>query len=189
VGDEIEGATMGTTSKVLGLVMAGGLLLAACGDDSGSSATDATTTTTAADSGSTTTAAGADATLSVSHDATLGDFLVGADGRTVYLFEKDQGTTSACTGACSANWPAVTTSGAPTAGRGVDQSKVDTAGTGQVTYGGHLLYEFAGDKAPGDTNGTAVSSWYAVGPDGKPIELGEDDDATTTTVAAAASGY
>lgn len=183
---------MRTTSKVLGLAMAGGLLLAACGDDSGSRATDATTTTTAADRGPTTTGAGADATLSVSHDATLGDFLVGADGRTVYLFEKDQGTTSACTGACSTNWPAVTASGAPTGGEGVDPGQLATASTGQVTYGGHLLYEFAGDEAPGDTNGTSISSWYAVGPDGTAIEL-DDDDATTTTASAAGapsqSGY
>jgi predicted lipoprotein with Yx(FWY)xxD motif len=182
---------MRATSRVLGLVMAGGLLLAACGDDSSSTATKDTTTTAAADSGSTTTAAGAKATVAVAHDATLGDLLVGADGKTLYLFEKDQGTTSACTGACSAKWPAVTASGAPTAGPGVDQAKLATAGTGQVTYGGHLLYEFSGDAAPGDTNGTAISSWYAVGPDGKAIELGEDDDAATTTTAAAAaaSGY
>jgi predicted lipoprotein with Yx(FWY)xxD motif len=93
---------MRATSRVLGLVMAGGLLLAACGDDSSSTATKDTTPTAAADSGSTTTAAGAKATVAVAHDATLGDLLVGADGKTLYLFEKDQGTTSDCTGACSA---------------------------------------------------------------------------------------
>jgi predicted lipoprotein with Yx(FWY)xxD motif len=179
---------MRTTSKVLGLVMAGGLLLAACGDDSGSTATEDTTTTTAADRGSTTTVAGAEATVSVSHDATLGDLLVGPDGKTVYLFEKDHGTTSACTGACSTNRPAVATTGAPTAGDGVDQGLLASAATGQVTYGGHLLYEFAGDKAPGDTHGTSVSSWYAVGPDGQPIELDEGDDDATTTTAASAAG-
>ena len=75
---------------------------------------------------------------------------------------------------------------------GVDQAKLTTAPSGQVAYDGHLLYEFAGDATPGDTNGTKIASWYAVSPTGDAIEQGEDDeDATTTTAAAAAerSGY
>src|SRR4051812_19221124 len=97
------------------------LVFAACGgDDSTSTASgDAPTTTTTLeanpsyDVGSSTTAAAAPA----STDATLAvadGHLVGPDGHTVYLFEKDTGTTSACTGGCAGAWPGVTATGTPT---------------------------------------------------------------------------
>src|ERR1700760_738645 len=35
----------------------------------------------------------------------LGNILVDSQGRTLYLFQKDAGTTSVCTGACAAAWP------------------------------------------------------------------------------------
>ncbi|MGH9065129.1 MAG: COG4315 family predicted lipoprotein [Acidimicrobiales bacterium] len=46
-------------------------------------------------------------------------------------------------------------------------------GARQVTYGGHPLYHYAGDSAPGQANGEGVSSygalWYAVSPEGKAV--------------------
>jgi len=96
---------------------------------------------------------------------------VAPDGKTVYIFDKDNGTTSACTGSCAAVWPAVTSSGAPSAAPGVDASKLSTA-TGQapdqVAYNGHLLYEFKGDTAPGQTNGTKIPGWHDVSAQGTP---------------------
>lgn len=145
------------------------LVFAACGgDDSSSSANDSTTTT----AGQTTTSASssADATLAVADG-----HLVGPGGMSVYLFDKDQGTTSACMEQCAQAWPAVVASGAPTAGDGVDASKLSTAKgqvADQVVYNGHLLYTFSGDKAPGDTNGKGIPSWYLVGADGEEIEAG-----------------
>ena len=50
------------------------------------------------------TAAGKPATVGVAKDS-LGSILVNSHGRTLYLFKRDSGTTSACTGACAANWP------------------------------------------------------------------------------------
>ena len=51
--------------------------------------------------GATTKAASASAGRSVAVASTkLGKILVGPDGRTLYLFEKDKGPTSTCTGAC-----------------------------------------------------------------------------------------
>src|SRR4051812_9192550 len=48
----------------------------------------------------------------------LGTIVVDAKGRTLYLFEKDRGTKSACAGACAANWPPLLVKGKPThAGR------------------------------------------------------------------------
>jgi len=91
--------------------------------------------------------------------------LVSEDGKTVYMFDKDNGATSACTDGCASVWPAVTSSGTPAAGAGVDASKLSTASgqaPDQVTYGGHLLYEYSGDSAPGQTNGTKVPGWHDV---------------------------
>jgi predicted lipoprotein with Yx(FWY)xxD motif len=183
--DEHEGAIhMRTMTRVLPLLMAGGLLLAACGDDA-STAADDTTSTTA----DTTTTAPATVAL-VTSDA-LGAHLVGPNGHTLYLFEKDQGTTTACTAGCTGNWPALTADGGlPTAGTGVDAGKLSTADgqqPNQVVYAGHLLYYFAGDAEPGDTNGTKVASWYAVSPAGTAIELDEASDATTATTRAPAA--
>jgi predicted lipoprotein with Yx(FWY)xxD motif len=100
----------------------------------------------------------------------LGDVLVDAQGRTVYLFGADNGTKSACSGACAVNWPPLITSGTPTVGNGAGTSLVGTAtrsgGEQQVVYNGHPLYLFAGDQKAGDTNGQGVTafggSWYAL---------------------------
>ena len=41
----------------------------------------------------------------------------------------------------------------------------------QVTYNGWPLYFFAGDSAPGDTNGEGQGGvWYAIDPTGNPID-------------------
>jgi predicted lipoprotein with Yx(FWY)xxD motif len=100
----------------------------------------------------------------------LGDVLVDAQGRTVYLFGADNGTKSACSGACAVNWPPLVTSDTPTVGNGAATSLVGTAtrsgGEQQVVYNGHPLYLFAGDQKAGDTNGQGVNafggSWYAL---------------------------
>jgi predicted lipoprotein with Yx(FWY)xxD motif len=82
-----------------------------------------------------------------------GKALTGSHGRTLYLFEADKHRTSACTGACAKAWPPDTVTGAPDAGSGVSQALLGTIkrpdGTLQVTYNGHPLYYFIGDKAAG----------------------------------------
>ncbi len=141
---------------------------AACGgnDDepSGTAAPAAPTTTAAQAAGS--------ATVAVA-SSRLGDILVDADGRTLYVFTKDKGDQSACSGECAANWPALT--GTATAGTGAQAALLSTAtqadGSSQVTYGGKPLYYFAGDAKPGDTNGQGVGSvWYAVTADGDMVK-------------------
>ena len=157
--------------KLLALLAAAGLVLAACGDDDDSPAAtggDATTTTAGEET------APADATVAVASNDELGDYLVDAEGRTLYLFEQDQGTTTACTGGCADNWPPLVAE-SPTGGDGIDAGELSTADgiePNQVTYHGHLLYYFAGDEAPGDTNGTSIPAWFAVDPAGEAIELG-----------------
>ncbi|HEY6762504.1 MAG TPA: hypothetical protein VI318_23585 [Baekduia sp.] len=151
------------------------LALAACGG--GGSGGGSTTT---ASSGPPTTAGGTAATVGVANDGGLGDVLVDSHGRTLYLFQKDSGTHSACTGACAAAWPPLRASHHPVAGSGTSAATVTTAprsdGAPQVVYHGHPLYLFSGDKSPGDTNGQGVTAfggaWYAVSPSGDTVTAG-----------------
>ena len=116
-------------------------------------------------------------TIAVSDNSSLGKVLVDSKGRTVYLFQKDTGSMSTCSGACATDWPPVTTTGKPTAGSGLTASMVGTTtrsdGTKQVTYNGHPLYTYVGDQKAGDTNGQGVSAfgalWYAVSPSGSTV--------------------
>jgi predicted lipoprotein with Yx(FWY)xxD motif len=100
----------------------------------------------------------------------LGKIVVDGSGRTLYLFEKDKGSKSSCSGACATNWPPLLTKGKPKAGSGVKASKLGTTrradGTTQVTYYGHPLYRFKLDKKAGDTHGQGLTAfgapWYVV---------------------------
>jgi predicted lipoprotein with Yx(FWY)xxD motif len=105
----------------------------------------------------------------------LGEVLVDAKGRTLYVFTKDKGDQSVCSGKCAAAWPALTVTGNATAGTGVQASLLSTSkqanGSSQVTYGGKPLYYFAGDAAPGDTKGQGLNGvWFVVRGDGKLVE-------------------
>ena len=128
------------------------LTLAACGSDD-SSSTSATSTSSSA-STSASTGAGA-ATVDLSDNAALGtEVLVDSDGRTLYLFEKDdEADESYCSGACAEAWPPLTSTGKASAGDGLDAGQLTTFeredGDTQVAYAGHPLYLYAGDAAPG----------------------------------------
>jgi predicted lipoprotein with Yx(FWY)xxD motif len=141
------------------------VVLTACGggDDQGSGAT----ATTAAPQQA------AEGTVAVASTA-LGDVLVDGKGRTLYVFTKDKGDQSVCSGKCAAAWPALTVAGAATPGTGVQASLLSTSkqanGSTQVTYGGKPLYYFAGDAAPGDTKGQGLNGvWFVVRGDGSLI--------------------
>jgi predicted lipoprotein with Yx(FWY)xxD motif len=106
---------------------------------------------------------------------TPGTALVDASGRTLYLFEADQGAMSACAGSCAQIWPpALTTGPAPVVSGSAQAqllgSTVRVDGSHQVTYDGHPLYGFTGDKKPGDARGQGINRfgglWYVVAPDG-----------------------
>jgi predicted lipoprotein with Yx(FWY)xxD motif len=108
----------------------------------------------------------------------LGPILVDANGRTLYLFEKDRPNQSACSGACAVAWPVDHTSGAPQAGSGAQAALLGTIkrsdGTTQVTYNSHPLYYFSGDSKPGQLNGQGVNAfgakWYVMAPTGSKVE-------------------
>jgi predicted lipoprotein with Yx(FWY)xxD motif len=167
------------------------LLAAGCGSSkkaSTSAASGATSSAQASTSAQTsapsTTPASTPASTSgtgvtVKHAGKLGTILAAGSKRmTVYLFEADKGTTSACSGACAAAWPPVTTSGAPTALHGAMASDLGTTkrsdGTMQVTYKGHPLYYFVKDKDSGDAYGEGVKAfgapWYVLTPKGAKVD-------------------
>src|SRR4051794_36749618 len=123
-----------------------------------------------------TTDTGRPATFGVASTG-LGDVLVDRQGRTLYLFARDVGTQSACTGACAVNWPPLRVSGNPIVGSSAKPSAVGRTvrpdGIRQLTYHGHPLYAFVNDKKPGDTNGEGIKafggSWFAVSPAGAKV--------------------
>jgi predicted lipoprotein with Yx(FWY)xxD motif len=172
---------------IIPAALAAVVLAAGCGSGYNSqAAAPATSPATAASSGSgaygapSAPPAAAEAKISTAN-GDLGTYLVGSDGRTLYLFEKDTGTASTCSGACADAWPPLTTSGTPTAGGAAKASLLGTTkradGRMEVTYAGHPLYYFAGDMAPGDTNGEGVdhfgAEWYMVSPSGTTVEEDE----------------
>jgi len=109
----------------------------------------------------------------------LGRILVDANGRTLYLFEKDKGATSSCSGACASIWPPLT-AGQAMAGARVTAADLGTTkrsdGKTEITYAGHPLYAYAGDQKPGDVAGQGLdqfgAEWYVLAPDGHKIDNG-----------------
>ena len=160
------------------------LALAACG----SGGTGST--------GSTGVTGAGNATVGVSTTG-VGKVLVDSKGHTLYLFEKDSGTKSACAGACASNWPPLLAKGEPTAAGGAKASLVGTTtrsdGASQVTYNGHPVYRYQGDIQPGDTAGQGVmaygAEWYVLGPAGKQVEKPSASESNSTSAYGGGSGY
>jgi predicted lipoprotein with Yx(FWY)xxD motif len=113
----------------------------------------------------------------------LGKVLVDSRGRTLYLFEKDKHGRSACYGACGTYWPPLSSSAKPRAGKGVRASLLGLTrrsdGRRQVTYAGHPLYTFFGDRRAGQTNGEGLTdfggAWDAVAASGRSVEQAAPD--------------
>jgi predicted lipoprotein with Yx(FWY)xxD motif len=127
---------------------------------------------------STPVAAGSPGVYSVDlhQDASLGSFLVGEDGKTLYLLTKDPNGASTCTGNCATTWPPFTLDADETAvaGAGVTGT-IGTIkrpdGSTQVAINGVPLYYFAGDSAAGDTEGEGSNNvWFVVGADGTAVQ-------------------
>jgi predicted lipoprotein with Yx(FWY)xxD motif len=165
-----------TTARTLilrpaALVAIGALLVAACSSAATSSPVPTATATveataTAGASPTEAAASGTSYTVNVTADATLGNYLTGEDGKTLYVKMGDSTSAPNCTGACLTNWPAFT----------LDTGETAVAGTGvtgtlatftrpegtQVSYNGAPLYYFSGDTAAGQTNGQGVGGVWTV---------------------------
>jgi predicted lipoprotein with Yx(FWY)xxD motif len=158
---------------------AGLLILAACGSATTGTGSSNSPTATAAPTATPTPVAtptptpvpatpppAAGTTLSLRSVGNLGQIVVGANGKTVYVFLGDTGMTSTCNGSCAQNWPPVTTTGTPHASGGVSQALLGTTkradGSTQVTYHGHPVYYFIADTGPGMANGEGINAFGAL---------------------------
>ena len=99
-----------------------------------------------------------------------GSVLVDGNGRALYLFTRDRTPTSRCYQACAGNWPPFLTAARPAAGAGAQGFLLGTTrragGTNQVTYAGHPLYYYVGDRRAGEVLCQGVEEfggiWYVV---------------------------
>lgn len=98
----------------------------------------------------------------------LGNILIDSEGRSLYTFAGDTSTMGTCQGECSKIWPPfrrttdVRLTGPPRVEDRLEYSEV-IKGTSQITFDGHPLYYYAGDKMPGDVNGHMMNNeWFVV---------------------------
>jgi predicted lipoprotein with Yx(FWY)xxD motif len=169
------------------------MLVAACSSGSSSSAAAPASSSAAAPASSAAasgSASGSGSTVITTASSSAGTFLTDGSGRAVYLWVKDTGDTSTCTGACAGAWPPVTATGTVTASGSAKASDLGTTtrsdGTKQVTYDGHPLYYFEGDSGPGTASGQGSdgfgAKWWLVSPSGS------DVTASVTSFTASGSG-
>jgi predicted lipoprotein with Yx(FWY)xxD motif len=93
-----------------------------------------------------------------------GPALADAKGMTLYVFDKDSGGKSACTGKCAENWPPLTADAAAAPPAGYSVITRDD-GQKQWAYKGKPLYGWVKDTKPGDTTGDGVGgSWHIAAP-------------------------
>ena len=152
------------------------VLLGACGATAPPAASHTTATATIPSTPSTVPSPAPPPDLILA-DSRYGKILFDGSGRTLYLFTADGGAVPRCYNACATAWPPFVLTQPPTAGPGLEQSKVATAtrtdGAIQATYNGHPLYYYAGDHAPGEIKCQAVAEfggvWYVVDAQGNPI--------------------
>lgn len=173
---------MRTQQSLTILLIAASSLVAACSSDSGnmSDSTGMTGMTTDSSAGAMAPPAPtANATLTVAMTGENAPYLTDAEGRALYLFEKDRPDSSTCVDACASDWPPYTAPAAPTASdSSVQSSMISTItrpdGRMQVTYNHMPLYYYARDTGPGTTEGQDVDEygdeWYLVSPEGKKQE-------------------
>ena len=137
------------------------MAIAACGGSTSSGSSS--TPTPAATTPSSSTALIKTTTATVNGKSEM--ILTNAQGKTLYYFTPDTATTTACTSSCADNWPPLLATGSstPTSATSLPGKLTTqtTANGNQVEYNGHLLYTFAADSAPGQTNGEGIGGkWF-----------------------------
>ncbi|MGH3321447.1 MAG: COG4315 family predicted lipoprotein [Streptosporangiaceae bacterium] len=151
-----------------------GVLAAACGGTGQAGGSSAGSSNSSANGGGKSMTGAA---VVETHSGPAGTYLTDGSGKTLYLFVPDKNGKSTCYGSCATFWPPLKAGGHPKAQAGAKSGMVGTTtrknGTKQVTYGGHPLYYYVKDKAPGDTTGQGVDAsgglWWLVSPSGSAI--------------------
>jgi predicted lipoprotein with Yx(FWY)xxD motif len=164
-------------ASVVGGILGVAALLAGCGGGS-----QKPTTSTTSSSGS---SAKPSTSFSTANVSGVGSVLVDGRGKTVYILTSDGKTNVPCTDSsgCTGQWPDLPlpdgSSGAK-AGTGVKASllgtKKESDGETYPTYNGWLMYEYAGDSGPAQSNGQGITSfggtWYVLDASGDPVKSG-----------------
>ena len=127
----------------------------------------------------------------------LGNTLVDANGRVLYLFEGDKRDRSTLSSAGQSIWPPLTAATRPAAGGGAVASQITlikgAGGKSQVAYNGHPLYYYVGDRGPGQTTGQGLNQfgalWYVLSPAGTAITSSPSTRAAGSSSSSSAYGY
>ena len=133
----------------------------------------ATSAPAAPSSGPSTAAAAAPSTaapadvVSLAEVGNLGEVMVGAAGHTLYAFTNDPAGETTCFDACAKAWPPLTVGEGFTISDELTASGVSTIvrpdGSRQLVMGKWALYYYAGDAAPGESNGQGSGGkWFAI---------------------------
>ena len=126
----------------------------------------------------------ANALIRVARIQGFGLFLTDNAGRTLYGYANDTSDASNCTGNCAQNWPPFTAQSAPAVDGSFTPPTVTLVarqdGTSQVSYDGHPLYYYSGDKNPGDVKGHNLGNvWHVLSPRGSAMTNPPPPTATT----------
>jgi predicted lipoprotein with Yx(FWY)xxD motif len=115
--------------------------------------------------------------------------LTNAKGFTLYSFAPDTATKSTCNGACATSWPPVKAAAGASAVKAPFATIKRSDGSTQLTFDGHPLYTFVGDRAPGQANGNGVNAfgglWHEAPASGSPAPAGNSSSGS----GGAGSGY
>jgi predicted lipoprotein with Yx(FWY)xxD motif len=105
-------------------------------------------------------------TMLATADTPLGKVVTDSSGFTLYRFDPDTSTSSACTGVCATLWPPETGTPSPAAGTtlpGMLSTITRPDGSTQVAYDGHPAYRYTKDSGPHQTNGEGVlNQWHVI---------------------------
>lgn len=112
--------------------------------------------------------------IGIADNATLGNYLVDAEGRTLYVSKDEADGSLSCVDECLETWLPTVTSGRPVTAPGLIPGFVGVVerpdGTLQASFRGYPLYYYDGDSNQGDTKGQALdSTWYVLSSTGEII--------------------
>lgn len=98
-------------------------------------------------------------------DSAKGKVLTDEKGMTLYIFDKDSDSKSACNGPCATNWPPLMATGDAKAAGSYTIVVRDDGGK-QWAYKGKPLYTWIKDTKPGDITGDgfANNAWHIAAP-------------------------
>ena len=110
-------------------------------------------------------------------DSRYGRIVVDGSARTLYLFDIERDAIPRCYDACAVNWPPMLATTASTSDQRLNAALIGVSkrknGSRQLTYNGHPLYYYVGDRSAGEIKCQAViefgGGWYVIDTRGNKI--------------------